>query len=94
MLLRTETTRALRRSGNEHLLGDARRLFRTIHLVSLDEPLMDRAGELGGALLRSLDALHLAAALSIGPDLGVLITYDDRLGDAARSEGLEIESPR
>lgn len=93
-LLRTEAARALRRSGNEHLVGQARRLFGAIRLVRLDEPLLDRAGDLGPAPLRSLDAVHLAAALSIGPDLGVLFTYDERLRGAALAQGLDVESPR
>jgi predicted nucleic acid-binding protein len=92
-LLRTETIRALRRSGHEQLVGRARRLLGAIHLIRLDEPLLDRAGELGPAVVRTLDAIHLAAALSIGPDLGVLITYDDRLSDAALSLGLVVQSP-
>lgn len=92
-LLRTEAARALRRSGNDHLLGQARRLFAAIHLVRLDEPLLDRAGELGPAPLCSLDAVHLAAALSMGSDLAALVTYDARLREAALSQGLDVESP-
>jgi uncharacterized protein len=92
-LLRTETVRALRRSGNDHLIANARRLFRAIHLIRIDEPLLDRAGDLGPAELRSLDAVHLAAALSIGSELGVFVTYDDRLREAALSQGLDVESP-
>ena len=92
-LLRTEAVRALRSSGNDHLVGNARRLCRAIHLVRLDEPLLDRAGDLGPAQLRSLDAVHLAAALAIGPELAVFITYDARLREAALSQGLDVESP-
>jgi hypothetical protein len=92
-LLRTETVRALRRSGNDHLIANARRLFRAIHLIRLDEPLLDRAGDLGPAELRSLDSVHLAAALSIGPELAVFVTYDGLLRDAALSQGLDVESP-
>lgn len=92
-LLRAETVRALRSSGNAHLIGEARRLFGTIRLVRLDEPLLDRAGDLGPAELRSLDAIHLAAALSIGGDLGTLFTYDLRLRKAALGQGLNVESP-
>ena len=92
-LLRTQTVRALRRQGNDALIGKARRLFGGLVLIRIDEPLLDRAGDLGPAELRSLDAVHLAAALSIGPDLGVLITYDIRLRDAAAAQGLDVESP-
>jgi predicted nucleic acid-binding protein len=70
VLLRTETVRALRRSGNDHHVGNARRLFAAIHLIRIDEPLLDLAGDLRPTGLRSLDAIHLAAALSIVPDLG------------------------
>jgi len=92
-LLRTETIRALRRSGHAELAGRARRLFGAIHLVRIDEPLLDRAADLGPPELRSLDAIHLAAALSIGPDLSVVITYDRRLREAALAQGFEVESP-
>lgn len=92
-LLRTETVRALRRSGNDQLVGQARRMFAAINLVRLDEPLLDRAGDFEPAELRSLDAVHLAAALSMGPDLGTIVTYDNRLRDAALTQGLDVESP-
>ena len=42
--------------------------------------------------MRSLDAVHLAAALSIGPDLGALLTCDICLRDAAAAQGLDVES--
>ena len=93
-LLRTETVRALRRSGNEHLIGASRRLMDAVHLIRLDEPLLDRAADLNPVGLRSLDVIHLAAALSIGPDLGVLFTYDQQLGDAAVSQGMIVGCPR
>jgi predicted nucleic acid-binding protein len=84
---------ALRISENDHLVANARRLFRAIHLIRLGEPLLDRAGDLGPSELRSLEAVHLAAALSIGPELAVFVTYDGHLRDAALSQGLDVESP-
>jgi predicted nucleic acid-binding protein len=93
-LLRTETARALHLSGNGHLLGDARRLMGTVHLIKMDEPLLDRAGDLPPPGMRSLDAVHLAAALSLGPALGVVVTYDNRLRDAAVAQGLSTDAPR
>lgn len=92
-LLRTETARALRRSGNAHLIDKARRLSGSIYLVGLDYPLLDRAGEMDPVELGSLDAVHLAAALSIGSDLALFLTYDSRLARAAQAQGLEVESP-
>ena len=93
-LLRTEAVRALRRAGHDTGVGAARRLFRAMRLIRLDEPLLDRAAELDPRQLRSLDAVHLAAALAIGSDLGVLVTYDERLGEAARDRGFPVQSPR
>lgn len=44
-------------------------------------------------VLRSLDAIHLASALSMGSELDALITYDVRLADAARAAGLTVVTP-
>lgn len=43
-------------------------------------------------VLRSLDAIHLVTAMLVDAD--VLITYDDRLADAGRENGLAVSSPR
>jgi predicted nucleic acid-binding protein len=93
-LLRTETIRALRRSGNTGQVPAARRLLRGIRMIRVDEPLLDRAADLEPGELRTLDAIHLASALQIGQDLGVVIAYDIRLKAAARAYGLAVESPR
>ena len=92
-LLRTEVVRALRHSGNDRQVPKARRLLRAVHMVQLDEPLLDRAGELDPPDLRSLDSVHLAAALAIGPDLAVVFAYDTRLEQAAEAYGLKVASP-
>ena len=92
-LLRTEAVRALRRAGYGDRVGAARRLFSSLRLIRLDAPLLDLAGDLNPRGLRSLDALHLAAALTIGDDLGVVVTYDARLAEAARERGLVSDSP-
>lgn len=92
-LLRTEAVRALRRAGYDSRLGTARRLMARLRLIRVDEPLMDRAGNLDPRELRTLDAIHLAAALVIASDLGVLITYDQRLTAAAAALGLRVEAP-
>jgi len=43
--------------------------------------------------LRSLDAIHLAAAMSIREVLVAFVTYDHRLLDAATATGLPITTP-
>ncbi|MFT5202590.1 MAG: prevent-host-death family protein [Candidatus Aldehydirespiratoraceae bacterium] len=45
------------------------------------------------SVLRSLDALHLATALDLGDDPEGLVTYDDRLADAAEANGVAVVSP-
>lgn len=57
----------------------------------IDERVIERARVVGDATLRSLDAIHLATALVIGVD--TLVTYDDRLGQAARNAGLDVLAP-
>ncbi len=47
----------------------------------------------GSATLRSLDALHLAAALEMRPDVTVFATYDRRLGRDARAAGFAVVAP-
>jgi uncharacterized protein len=92
-LLRTETIRALRRSGNTGQVPAVRRLLRGVRMVRVDEPLLDRAADLEPGELRTVDAIHLASALEIGQDLGVMIAYDIRLKAAAQAYGLAVESP-
>ena len=60
----------------------------------MTEPLLDSAATMNPPELRSLNAIHLAAALSLGSDLGVLVAYDERLAEAARQQGLTVHSPQ
>jgi predicted nucleic acid-binding protein len=64
-----------------------------ISVVELDVSLADEAAGLDPAQLRSLDALHMAAALRLGPALGCLISYDERMLDAARRRGIAVAHP-
>lgn len=52
----------------------------------------DRAASLPGRL-RALDAIHVASAQILGPELVALVTYDRRMADAARSVGLPVAMP-
>jgi uncharacterized protein len=91
-LLTVEGRRAVRRYG-ELASKRARAALTAITLVPLDQPILDAAAELDPTELRSLDALHLATAVSLGEDLGRLYCYDARLGDAARALGIEVAQP-
>jgi len=94
-LARVETHRAIRRAGGSR--SDRRRaeeVLARIALVRIDESILQQAADLPPAALRTLDALHLATALSVGPDLAELVTYDRRLADAAVAAGLDVVTPQ
>lgn len=68
------------------------------HLDALDHLVVDRdlllaAGNLEPGGLRTLDAIHLAAAQAAGPELCGIVTYDDRMAGAASSLGIETLAP-
>lgn len=89
-LLDTEMRRAgLRNPHVTHqLISD---LLDEIDLYEVPAGTFRQAGLLPGTHLRSLDALHLAAAISIGVD--AVITYDQRMAASARDLGLNVLSP-
>jgi len=93
-LLRVEVVRAVRRAGLPGFLGEARRQLADIYLIGLDNDVLERAAVLDPTSVRSLDAIHLAAALSLGAELGALLTYDERMSAAAQALGLPVSSPR
>ena len=63
------------------------------HLVPLTDETLDAAATLDPPALRSLDAIHLAAAIALGDDLLAIVSYDDRMIDGARLLGLPVERP-
>ena len=91
-LLRTELRRAVRRSGTSHPI-DIEEGLAAVDLLPATPAVFDAAAELTPAGLRTLDSIHLATALGIIDDCDGVITYDDRLADAARSHGLTVLSP-
>ena len=92
-LLRVELVRVVRRAGFPRLIPEARKLLAGIHLMRLDDALLDRAADLDPTELRSLDSIHLAAAASLGDDLAAVVSYDDRLLAAATALGLPVATP-
>ena len=90
-LLRVEAVRAVAPTGPK-AIQVARLQMSRLHLIELTRSLLDLAATLPGPL-RSLDSIHLAAAQSLGGDLGVVVTYDQRLAHAAAGIGMTVESP-
>lgn len=91
-LAKVEVIRACRRV-NADALPQARALLSQLDLIPLSTDILDDAAELDAPDLRSLDALHLASALSIRSDLSAFIAYDRRLVAAASAAGLESLQP-
>jgi len=92
-LLRVELVQVVRRAGLPRLIPEARKLLAGVHLIRLDDALLDGAADLDPTELRSLDSIHLAAASSLGGDLAAVVTYDDRLLTAAAYLGLPTATP-
>ena len=61
--------------------------------VELDADLARLAGATGGPALRALDAVHVASALRLVPEIVAFVTYDGRQADAARAAGLDVVAP-
>ncbi len=91
-LTRTELLRSVRRRAADRLV-QARQVLESVTLLAVTAATFDEAGRLDPASLRSLDAVHLAAALRLGDDLEAVVTYDDRLADAARANGITVVAP-
>jgi predicted nucleic acid-binding protein len=91
-LARTEVVRALLPAG-AIAMARGREVLRRLDLIRINDRVLDMAGTLEPAQVRSLDAIHLATAQLLGEDLSQIITYDDRMADAARSLGLKTTSP-
>jgi predicted nucleic acid-binding protein len=90
LLLETELRRVVAREPalTQHAVSD---LLRGVDLYELPPPLFAEAGLLPGADVRSLDALHLAAAIRL--EVEAVITYDVRMTEAARSLGMDVLAP-
>lgn len=92
-LLRIELTRAVSRAMPT-LLPDARDLLLAFSYIVIDDDIVEAAMNEPDRMLRSLDAIHLATARLLGPDIDALASYDDRLTAAARDAGLQTIAPR
>jgi uncharacterized protein len=91
-LARVEVVRAVIAHG-QAATTRARQLLGRVSLLRLDDVLLDDAASLDGPVLRSLDAIHLAAARALGDDLVELVTYDHRMVEAAQRIDLPVGAP-
>ena len=91
-LARTELLQVVRRSAPDRV-PLARQVLDSITLIELTTLTFEAEGRLDPTVVRTLDAVHLAAALSLGDDVESIVTYDARLTFAAQSNGLAVSSP-
>jgi len=91
-LAKTEVARALLPLGDAATRAGQDVLSR-IELVRINDRVLNAAGHLLPAELRSLDAIHLATARQFGTDLARVVTYDARLAAAAEAMGLAVAAP-
>ena len=89
-LTETELRRSAQRLGFTQMATTA--VLDRLDLFDVVRGDYSTAGHMPGRDLRSLDALHLAAALRLGVDR--FVTYDARQADAAADLGLCVVSPR
>lgn len=90
---RIELMRTAARRNDEEIVDHARYVANRINSASVTEEIVARAEGIGPPTLRSLDAIHLASAVSIRDELRAFVSYDKRLLEAARAEGLTVVSP-
>jgi uncharacterized protein len=89
-----EVHRAIRRASEDRMvLRCLEEVLTTIHFMDVHMEIFAEASLLQPRTLRSLDAIHLASALSLRPELGAFVTYDRTLAGAARKLDLNVLTP-
>lgn len=89
---RTELIRATCRVAPDRV-RQARAVLDAVVLARLTPEICETAALLDPTALRSLDAIHLATALSLGDELEGIVAYDTRLIGAASDVGIDTIAP-
>lgn len=92
-LARTEVISAINRADTKALPRAFDALAR-ITFVEVTAALLYAAGQIEPATIRSLDAIHLAAARLVPHSLDVLFNYDSRMTEAAELLGIAVLAPQ
>jgi uncharacterized protein len=104
-LARAELARSVRRINHDDRgrLIDAARLraeldyveslWERLDLIAVSTRVLDEAAAIEQPFLRTLDAIHLAAAASMRASLSAFVTYDKKLAASAMEAGLPVLSP-
>lgn len=86
-----ELRRAALRRGVEALADVIEQTLSRVDTASLTQGTLQRAAALRPPALRTLDALHVATALELR--ITTVVTYDQRMAQACRANGLKAVSP-
>jgi predicted nucleic acid-binding protein len=92
-LIGVEAIRACARYGVEYARA-ARSGLEGLALLPVDDEVLDRAARLEPWTLRPPDAIHLATALTVKDDIGVVLSFDERFCEAARAVDLPVTTAR
>jgi uncharacterized protein len=71
----------------------ARHVLARTRLLVVGDTVLAGAVELEPAPLRAIDAIHIASARRLGPQLTAFVSYDEKQLQAAAAIGLPIASP-
>jgi hypothetical protein len=74
-------------------LSYAESLWARLDLIAVSTRVLVEAADIEQPFLRTLDAIHLAAAASLRASLSAFVTYDKRLAAAAGELGLPVQAP-
>lgn len=91
-LVRTEVVRAVLPHGDA-AVARAQVVLSLVDLIRVNDQILRAAGTLLPPDVRSLDAIHLATAMTLGPDVGTVVTYDERMTTAARLLKVRTAAP-
>ncbi|MGE2835358.1 type II toxin-antitoxin system VapC family toxin [Mycobacterium sp. SMC-4] len=92
-LSRVELMRAVARVAVPGLPERARYLLDGVDVLPITDSVVTLAETIGPATLRSLDAIHLAAAFQVRNELTAFVAYDRRLLEGCREIGFATQSP-
>jgi predicted nucleic acid-binding protein len=62
-------------------------------IVPLDADIVAKARDVSPVHVSTLDAIHIASALSLGDELAAVATYDHRMQDALAKLKIEVVAP-
>lgn len=91
-IIRVEVPRAVWRA-DPGSLPQSYSLVRRTRAIVMSDTVLNRAAGMRPVIMRSVDAIHLASALTIRRDLTAFVSYDKHLLTAAREAGLPVASP-